>query len=55
MRPRGARPSVGAGPIEVVGVKEVVGIAREAAGDRQYPDSAVTTLKTLQEAGQLAG
>jgi hypothetical protein len=51
-----AEQQVGAGPIEVVGVKEVVGIVREAAGDTQYRDSAVlATLKALQEAGQLTG
>jgi len=47
---------VGGGPIEVFGVKDVVRIVREAAGDTQYRDSAVlVTLKALQEAGQLVG
>jgi hypothetical protein len=45
---------VGGGPIEVIGVQEIVRIVREAAGDTQYRDSAVlVALKALQEAGQL--
>jgi hypothetical protein len=47
---------VGGGPIEVIGVQEVVRIVREVADDTQYRDSAVlVTLKALQEAGQLVG
>ena len=49
-----AKQRVGGGPIEVIGVKEVVGVVRETAGDTQYRDSAVlATLKALQEAGHL--
>jgi hypothetical protein len=51
-----AEQHVGGGPIEVIGVQEVVRVVREAAGDTQYRDSAVlVTLKALQEAGQLVG
>lgn len=51
-----AEQHVGSGPIEVIGVQEVVRIVRETAGDTQYRDSAVlVTLKALQEAGQLVG
>jgi hypothetical protein len=51
-----AKQHVGGGPIEVIGVQEVVRVVREAAGDTQYRDSAVlVTLKALQEAGQLVG
>jgi hypothetical protein len=51
-----AQQHVGCGPIEVVGVQDVVRIVREAAGDTQYRDSAVlVTLKALQETGQLVG
>jgi hypothetical protein len=49
-----AKQHVGRGPIEIIGVQEVVRIVREAADDTQYRDSAVlVTLKALQEAGQL--
>lgn len=49
-----AEQRVGGGPIEVIGVHDVVRVVREAAGDTQYRDSAVlATLKALQEAGQL--
>ena len=49
-----AEQRVGAGPIVVVGVKDLAGTVREAAGDTQYRDSTVlATLKALQEAGQL--
>jgi hypothetical protein len=49
-----AKQHVGGGPIEVIGVQEVVRVVREAADDTQYRDSAVlVTLKALQEAGQL--
>lgn len=51
-----AEQHVGGGPIEVIGVQEVVRIVREAADDTQYRDSpVVVTLKALQEAGQLVG
>jgi hypothetical protein len=51
-----AEQRVGGGPIEVIGVQEVVRVVREAAGDTQYRDSAVlVTLKALQETGQLVG
>jgi hypothetical protein len=51
-----AEQRVGSGPIEVIGVQEIVRIVREAADDTQYRDSAVlVTLKALQEAGQLVG
>jgi hypothetical protein len=49
-----SKQRVGGGPIEVIGVQEIVRIVREAAGDTQYRDSAVlVALKALQEAGQL--
>ncbi len=51
-----AQQHVGGGPIEVIGVQEVVRVVREAADDTQYRDSAVlVTLKALQEAGELVG
>lgn len=51
-----AEQHVGGGPIDVIGVREVVRIVRGAADNTQYRDSAVlVTLKALQEAGQLVG
>jgi hypothetical protein len=51
-----AKQRVGGGPIEVIGVHDVVRIVREAAGDTQYRDSPVlVTLKALNEAGLIIG
>lgn len=55
-----AEQRVGGGPIEVIGVQEVVRVVREAAGGTGtatallYRDSAVLlTLKALQAAGEV--
>jgi hypothetical protein len=44
----------GAGPIEVFGVDQVVGLVRQAAAHKQYRDNAVlVTMKVLEAAGAL--
>jgi hypothetical protein len=46
---------VGAGPIEVFGVEDVVSKIRAAAAQRQYRDNAVlVTMKVLEAAGMLS-
>ncbi|MEW2012066.1 MULTISPECIES: hypothetical protein [Microbacterium] len=46
---------VGAGPIAVVGVAEVVKTVRQVAGSKQYRDNAVlATMKVPDAAGALA-
>lgn len=50
-----ARQHVGAGPIEVFGVEDVVALVRLAAADKQYRDNPVlVTMKVLQAAGLLS-
>jgi hypothetical protein len=49
-----AQQSIGLGPIEVVGLEEVVQTVREAARRKQYRDNpALVAVKVLDEAGQL--
>ena len=49
------RQRVGAGPIGVYGLKDVVGRVREAASHTQYRDDPVlVTMKVLEAAGMLA-
>lgn len=46
---------VGAGPIKVVGVREIVGKVREVAAVKQYRDNAaLVAMKVLDAAGVLA-
>jgi hypothetical protein len=48
------RQKVGAGPIGVYGLKDVVGRVREAASHKQYRDDPVlVTMKVLEAAGML--